>query len=69
MKNLYLVLLFLSISLSISDDCLTLDDQLTGGETVEKCDKLVVTSEYKKCKNVASYLIHIKVNQVKLALQ
>ena len=49
MKNLYLVLLFLSISLSISDDCLTLDDHLTGGETVEKCDKLVVPSEYKKC--------------------
>ena len=49
MNNLYLVLLFLSISLSISDDCLTLESQLTGGETVEKCEKLVVTSEYKKC--------------------
>ena len=49
MKNLYLLILFLCISLSISDDCQTLDDPLTGGETVEKCEKLVVPTGYSKC--------------------
>lgn len=49
MKNLYLLILFLCISFSISDDCKTIDDELTGGETVEKCEKLIVTTGYSKC--------------------
>ena len=49
MKNLYLLILFLSISLSISDNCQTLDSNLIGGETVDKCDNLVVTEGFAKC--------------------
>lgn len=49
MKNLYLLILFLSISLSISDKCQTLEGPLIGGETVDKCDNLVVTEGFAKC--------------------